>query len=459
MRAWLAAALARNLSRVGVRLRVAKGPAWYDGPEPAIGELVVSDVRTLLGLVFRPDLYFGEAYTAGRLRVRGNLKEVVEAVGRLSPAPSVVERIANRLAFANTLTNARRNVQHHYDLGNDFYRSWLDPELVYTCAYYAEPEMSLAAAQTAKLDLVCRKLRLRPGETVVEAGCGWGALALHMARIYGARVKAYNVSREQIAFARERAAREGLAHQVEFIDDDYRNVQRHVRCVRLRRDAGARRPARLRHSRAGDLADGAQRRPRPVALHRPRRAEALNAWIRRRIFPGAYTPTLGEVMNQVLMPAGMSVLDVENLRLHYARTLRHWAERFARTGDRGRRAIWRGVPPLVGAVPRGVGGRVRHGQYAVVPGRVHPVRLRAALLEPCGDLRGRQAGAVAHCDAVIVGGGPAGSTCARVLRRAGWSVVVFDRARFPRDKVCAGWVTPGVFRLLELDPEGTAPPA
>src|SRR5262245_19839371 len=96
--------------------------------------------------------------------------------------------------------------------------------MVYTCAYFARQEMSLEDAQRAKLDLVCRKLRLRAGESVIEAGCGWGALALHMAREYGVRVKAFNISGEQIAYARDRAAREGLSGQVEFIDDDYRNA-------------------------------------------------------------------------------------------------------------------------------------------------------------------------------------------------------------------------------------------
>ena len=336
MRAWLASALRRKLSRVGVRLRVASGPSLYDSVEPAIGELVVNDVRTLVALILRPDLYFGEAYMAGRLDVRGNLEAVLEALGRLSPSASAIERIAGRLAFANTLASARRNVHHHYDLGNDFYRAWLDSEMVYTCAYYAEREMSLDAAQTAKLDLVCRKLRLRPGETVVEAGCGWGALALHMARAYGARVKAYNVSREQIAFARDRAAREGLAQQVEFIDDDYRNVSGAFDAfvsVGMLEHVGRHDYRTLGRAISRTVRNGGRGLLHFIGRDAPR---PLNAWVRRRIFPGAYTPTLGEVTNQVLMPAGMSVLDVENLRLHYARTLRHWAERFARIGDQVR---------------------------------------------------------------------------------------------------------------------------
>src|SRR5919109_1036704 len=122
MRGWLVAALGRKLSRVSVGLRLANGPLLYEGREPAIGEIVVKDVRTLVALVLRPDLYFGEAYMAGRLEVQGNLEEVIEALGRLSPTASAVERVAERLTTANTLKTARRNVHHHYDLGNDFYR-------------------------------------------------------------------------------------------------------------------------------------------------------------------------------------------------------------------------------------------------------------------------------------------------------------------------------------------------
>jgi len=102
MRAWVATALRRKLSRVGVRLRVSNGPSLYEGTEPAIGELVVNDLRTLVAVIFRPDLYFGEAYMAGRLKVRGDLEQVLEALGRLSPSPSALERVAGCLASANT---------------------------------------------------------------------------------------------------------------------------------------------------------------------------------------------------------------------------------------------------------------------------------------------------------------------------------------------------------------------
>src|SRR3989304_1660314 len=110
----------------------------------------------------------------------------------------------------NSMLHARENIHHHYDIGNDFYRLWLDEQMVYTCAYFPNTAAPLEQAQIAKMDYVCRKLDLRPGDRVVEAGCGWGASALHMAKHYGAEVRAYNIAKEQLAYARGRARRAGL---------------------------------------------------------------------------------------------------------------------------------------------------------------------------------------------------------------------------------------------------------
>jgi cyclopropane-fatty-acyl-phospholipid synthase len=332
---WLAGRVQAIINPARVRLELWDGSSPYSASARSIGDLVVYDRSTLLGLILHPDLYFGESYMAGRLDVRGSLPVITAELTRLSPLePTWLDRVKAVLSATNTLHRSRRNVHHHYDLGNAFYERWLDRHMVYTCAYFAQQEMSLEEAQYAKLDLVCRKLRLRPGETVIEAGCGWGALALHMARYYGVRVKAFNISHEQIAYARDRAAHDGLASQVEFIDDDYRNVsgqfdafvsvgmlehvgQRNLAAVgevlrrTLRRDGGR----GIIHFIGRDVT-------------RP-----LNAWIRRRIFPGAYSPTLAELTTRILSPAGMSVIDVENLRLHYAQTLAAWAARFNAARD------------------------------------------------------------------------------------------------------------------------------
>src|SRR5258706_2395053 len=134
---------------------------------------------------------------------------MIEQRGALSLLPRL--RGGRPAPRRNTLAGSRENIHHHYNIGNDFYQLWLDEQLAYTCAYFPKPDCALEQAQIAKFDHVCRKLRLQAGETVVEAGCGWGALALHMARHYGVTVQACNTSHEQIVYARERAEREGLA--------------------------------------------------------------------------------------------------------------------------------------------------------------------------------------------------------------------------------------------------------
>jgi len=192
--------------------------------------------------------------------------------------------------------------------------------------------MTLEQAQQAKMHHICRKLQLAPGEQVVEAGGGWGGFALFMARHYGVRVRSFNISREQIAWSREWARAEQLEGRVEFVEDDYRNLSgRYDAFVSV---------GMLEHVGRGNyrqLGALVKRTLKPegrglvhsIGRDRP---EPLNPWIARRIFPGAYPPTLRE-MSEIFEPNRLSVLDVENLRLHYARTLEHWLERYEENVD------------------------------------------------------------------------------------------------------------------------------
>jgi cyclopropane-fatty-acyl-phospholipid synthase len=232
----------------------------------------------------------------------------------------------------NTLARARENIHHHYDIGNAFYRLWLDEQLVYTCAYFRTPTATLEEAQAAKLDHVCRKLQLQPGEEVVEAGCGWGALALHMARQYGVKVKAYNISKQQLAFARQRARAEGLTGQVEFIEGDYREIGGTYDAFV---SVGMLEHVGLKHyHELGQVIDRCLRPHGRGLIHTigRNRPIPMNAWIEKRIFPGGYPPSLGE-MTAIFEPWRFSMLDVENLRLHYANTLEHWLARFEQAAD------------------------------------------------------------------------------------------------------------------------------
>ena len=264
--------------------------------------------------------------------MEGNLAEFLEVVYRHLERvrrDGLRGRLVRLLARrqGNSEDRARQNITHHYDIGNDFYRLWLDEQMVYTCAYVPTPETSLEEAQTAKLDYICRKLRLKPGDRVVEAGCGWGALAMYMARHYGVKVKAYNISREQVAHARDLARAGGLEDRVEFIEDDYRAIRGEFDAfvsVGMLEHVGVDNYAALGEAIDRVLAPNGRGLIHTIGRDVP---GPMNEWIERRIFPGAYPPSLSEI-TEILEPSGLSVQDVENLRLHYARTLEHWWQRY-----------------------------------------------------------------------------------------------------------------------------------
>ncbi len=304
---------------------------------PAIARIRLRDRATLWRLLRDPFVQFGDAYSEGKLEVEGDLIRVLEMIARSGQSrrarSSWLHRVASWLHRPghNTLAGSRNNIHHHYDIGNEFYSLWLGDTMAYTCAYYPSLDCSLDEAQVAKMDHVCRKVRLKRGDSVVEAGCGWGGLAIHMALRYGARVRAFNISREQLAFARERARQLGVAGQVEFVEDDYRNISgnlpgRHDAFVSvgMLEHVGIEHYAELGRVAAAALKSDGLGLIHSIGRNYP---APLQPWIEQRIFPGAYPPALSEMM-QLFEPSNLSVLDVENIRLHYALTLRAWLGRF-----------------------------------------------------------------------------------------------------------------------------------
>ncbi len=295
--------------------------------------------KALWGVLTNPDRNLGEAYSLGSLEVEGDLVRLAEIGTTHRPdflaERSMLGKLVNVFgrAKSNNLSGSKDNIHHHYDLSNEFYRLWLDRDhMQYTCAYYENAERTLEQAQRAKLDHVCRKLQLKPGDEVVEAGCGWGGLGLFMAREYGAKVRAFNISHEQIRFAQDKAREAGLQDQVQYIEDDYRNAS--GKCdvfvsVGMLEHVGAENFQTL-----GGVIDRCLRKKGRGLIHsigrnRPR---PMNIWVEKRIFPGAYPPTIKEMMD-IFEPFNFSVLDVENLRLHYAKTLEDWAQRYEENID------------------------------------------------------------------------------------------------------------------------------
>jgi cyclopropane-fatty-acyl-phospholipid synthase len=337
LKRWFALAFIKATGNLPMQVQIGDGPL-VAGKGPLVATVRIRDIATLATLLMYPDLNFGERYLDGSIEIEGNLVRLLEAQARtkLRRGKGALSRFAAAALQAtrsNTLAGSRRNIHHHYDLGNDFYRLWLDDQMVYTCAYFSRTDATLEAAQLAKLDHVCRKLRLRPGERVVDAGCGWGALALRAATRYGAKVRAFSLSREQIAYARKRAQALGVEKSVEFIEDDYRNISGQFDAfvsIGMLEHVG--------RAHYGDLArvidKGLSRAGRGLIHSIGQSAAApLNPWIEKRIFPGAYPPTLREMV-EIFEPLRGSILDVENLRPHYALTLEHWLQRFESHRDR-----------------------------------------------------------------------------------------------------------------------------
>ena len=334
---WLVRRIATRVGKPDVAFALWDGEDVYRPPVDCHERIIFRDRGALLSVVLSPEIGFGDAFSAGRIEVEGDLVDVLERcyrrldrAGAAAGKRSVLGRLPR--PRSNTTAGSRRHIQHHYDLGNDFYRLWLDEEMVYTCAYYDTPDATLEQAQRAKFDHVCRKLMLQPGQHVVEAGCGWGSLALHMAREYGVTVRAFNISQEQVAYARERASREGMDARVEFVLDDYRNIEGTCDAfvsVGMLEHVGVRNYHALGKVIARTLKSSGLALVHSVGRNRP---TPVNAWLEQRIFPGSYPPSLRE-MTAIFEPFNFSIIDVENLRLHYARTLREWLARFDRAAD------------------------------------------------------------------------------------------------------------------------------
>lgn len=292
------------------------------------------DHRTAWRLALYPGLGLGEAWMDGTVTLeRGALWDLLDLVGRnlaLRPPPrrGRLARLWRRIEQANDRARARRNVAHHYDLSLELYRRFLDADLQYSCAYFDRPGMSLDEAQAAKKRHLAAKLLLRPGQSVLDIGCGWGGLALTLAEDAGARVTGVTLSDEQLAVARGRAEQRRLADRVEFRKQDYRDVEGtfdRIVSVGMFEHVGAPNYQAYFDAIARLLADDGVAVLHAIGQNHV--SVSNQPWMAKYIFPGGYTPALSEIL-PAIERAGLWVTDVEILRLHYAETLRAWRARF-----------------------------------------------------------------------------------------------------------------------------------
>ena len=310
----------------------------FEGAPGTEAHVALSDPALRWKLALNPELAAGEAYMDGTMTFPGSsLRAFLElfsdnrAALAAQPAQAAMKRVSRalkRLQQANPVGRAQRNVAHHYDLGNAFYRLFLDEEMFYSCAYFREGGESLEAAQIAKCRLIAAKLRLRPGQRVLDIGSGWGGLALYLARVAEVEVLGVTLSKEQYALAVERAAAAGLEGRVRFELLDYRKLSgRFDRIVSV----GMFEHVGVGHY--GEFFAKVRSLLEPdglMLLHSIGKMSppgVASPWLRKYIFPGAYSPALSEVF-PATEANGLWVTDLEFLRVHYAETLRHWAARF-----------------------------------------------------------------------------------------------------------------------------------
>ncbi len=326
--------------------------AFGDPGAPLRAMAVIHEERFFRRALTGADIGIGESYMDGdwtspdlvalmRLAVR-NLRLFDARNTVLSGLGQLAGRVRHRLR-SNSLWGSRRNIRAHYDLGNDFYRLFLDRRMVYSCAHFRRPEDTLDRAQEQKLDLVCRKLMLQPSERVLEIGCGWGAFALHAARKYGAHVTALTISRAQYDYVAELLSRTDAAPgSVRLLLEDYRRMQgpfdkiasiEMFEAVGLDRyDEFFRACDRLLTPDGSMLLQTITIPEHEVAAYR-RRVD----WMQTYIFPGSELASAGEILRSLARATQLSLVDMESIGAHYALTLAAWRARFLENRDAVRR--------------------------------------------------------------------------------------------------------------------------
>ncbi|MFE7778018.1 class I SAM-dependent methyltransferase [Streptomyces sp. NPDC057445] len=335
---------------------------WVAGEIDVEGDLYEALDR-LAGLIWdRPPPEDGEARSsaAGRAqalldpRLRAAARDLLELSGPRAwlPLAPPAEEVRRRRGPLHTRFRDRQAISHHYDVGNDFYELVLGPSMVYSCAYWADGG-SLEDAQRDKLDLICRKLALDEGDRLLDVGCGWGSMAIHAAREYGARVTGITLSREQAAYARKRIAEEGLTDRVEIRVQDYRDVKDGpydaISSIGMAEHVGSARYREYADVLYGLLRPGGRLLNHQIA-RRPEKDETayrVDDFIDAYVFPDGELAPVGATLS-ILEEAGFEARDVESIREHYARTLRAWVANLesawkdaVRRTSPGRARIWR----------------------------------------------------------------------------------------------------------------------
>jgi cyclopropane-fatty-acyl-phospholipid synthase len=315
-------------------------------------EIVVHDARFFARALLGGDVAMGEAYMDGDwttddlvavVRIAARNLARIEGDNRLTSAISRFADTVRHRFRSNTIEGSRRNIHEHYDLSNDFFRLFLDESMMYSAAWYESADDSLERAQLNKLDRICRKLQLEPGDHVLEIGTGWGGFAMHAAMRYGCRVTTTTISREQFALASERVNAAGLEDRIEILFEDYRKLTGtydKIVSIEMFEAVG------LEHYDAFFGACDRLLGPDGIMLLQTitmldqkfhtyrRRAD----WIQKHIFPGSELASVSEIFSSLARATDLALFQAEDMGAHYARTLNEWRRRFLKAEKKARLA-------------------------------------------------------------------------------------------------------------------------
>jgi len=289
-------------------------------------------------LLINPDLYLGEGYTDGSIVIEnGTLTEfldiAIKNIGRdsansITNALDKFRRIYRYITNFNLIGKSKQNVAHHYDLSNKFYDLFLDEKRQYSCAYFKNENDTLEVAQNNKIDHIIKKLNLKPNHKVLDVGCGWGTLALDIAKKTQCEVVGITLSKNQLEYAQQKAREMNLENQVEFRLEDYRQLSEkfdRVVSVGMFEHVGRKFYSKYFNKVFDFLNEDGVALIHTIGSINPPRGP--QPWITKYIFPGGYTPSLSEV-SLPIEKSGLIISDLEVLRAHYAHTIRNWKDRF-----------------------------------------------------------------------------------------------------------------------------------
>jgi cyclopropane-fatty-acyl-phospholipid synthase len=287
----------------------------------------------------------GQAYAEGELDIEGHIRDVVTVITELVSGFSAkaASRLQPRLQL-HTPKLDEESIRHHYDVSNEFYQQWLDEEMVYSCAYFRDYSDTLETAQRQKIDHILTKIRLRPGERLLDIGCGWGALILRAAKHYGAQCTGVTLSQRQFDLATHRVREAGLEDQCQVLLMDYRDVQGKfdkITSVGMFEHVGLQHLQGYFRKIHDLLEDGGVVMNHGITSSDPDSAETpmgAGRFIDRYVFPNGELPHIGLTLKE-MAAGGLEATDVENLRMHYAMTLDHWTDRFEDKGPQLREMV------------------------------------------------------------------------------------------------------------------------